>query len=112
MGYRVTGCSEAKEALSLCFAASFDAVVVDLSVLENEEPPLARRLREHVAYKSLPIVGIARADAPPVPLGSGLDLVVEAENDVRGLILAIQRLRQQRGFLASRGTSPLNRHRS
>jgi CheY-like chemotaxis protein len=110
LGLQVTGCPDEQQALSLCFAEPFDAVIVDLAVLGNGGSRLIRHLREHVAYKSLPIIGLAKPEAAAVPLGSGLDLVVEAAEDACTLSQAIHRLRQQRGFLASSEASPISRH--
>ncbi len=110
MGLQVTGCPDEQQALSLCFGEPFDAVIVDLAALGIGGIRLIRRLREHVAYKSLPIIGLAKSEAATVPLGSGLDLVIEAAEDARTLSQAIHRLRQQRGFLASSEASPMSRH--
>lgn len=110
MGFHVTSCPDEQQALGLCFAGAFDAVIVDLELLVAGGMRLTRRLRDHVPYKSLPILGLAKPGAPEVPLGSGLDLVIGFHDDPRDLFHALHRLRQQRGFLASPEPSPMNRH--
>ena len=110
LGFHVTACPSEQQALGLCFAAAFDAVLIDLEVLVAGEMRLTRRLRDHVPYKSLPIFGLAKPGTPEIPPGSGLDQVIEAQDDLGDLFHAIHRLRQQRGFLASPEASPLKRH--
>jgi len=112
MGFQVTACPDEQQALGLCFAGTYDAVIIDLEVLVAGGMRLTRRLRDHVPYKSLPILGFAKPGALEVPPGSGLDLVIEDPDDPRGIFRAIHRIRQQRGLLASPDASPLNRHGS
>lgn len=100
LGFQVTACPDEQQALGLCFSGTFDAVIIDLDVLLAGDMRMTRRLREHVPFKSLPIIGMARPDSPPVPPGSGLDQVIEVQDDVSGLAAALQSLRQARGFLA------------
>lgn len=100
-GFHVTCCPDEQQALGLCFSGTFDAVIIDLDMLLAGDLRMTRRLREHVPFKSLPIIGLARPGAPEVPLGSGLDQVIEVQDDVGNLAAALHRLRQARGFLAS-----------
>ena len=110
MGFLVTSCADEQHALGLCFAGGVDAVIVDLELLVSGELRLTRRLRDHVPFKSLPILGLAKPGAPEVPLGSGLDRVIAFQDDPHELFQALHRLRQQRGFLASPEPSSMNRH--
>lgn len=112
MGFQVTSSSDEQQALGLCFGGSFDAVIIDLEILVAGGMRMTRRLREHVPFKSLPILGLAKPSAPEVPLGSGLDRVLDAQEDPRELFQAIHRLRQQRGLLAAPDAPPKNRHGS
>lgn len=112
MGFVVTGCPDEQQALGLCFSGAFDAVIVDVALLVAGEMRLTRRLREHVPYKSLPILGLTKPGAPEVAPGSGLDQVLSFQEDPRDLYHAVHRLRQQRGLLASTESALQNRHRS
>lgn len=112
MGLLVTACPGEQQALGLCFSGAFDAVVVDVALLVEGDMRLTRRLREHVPYKSLPILGLKKPGAPEVGPGSGLDQIIPYQDDPRDLYHAVHRLRQQRGLLASAESSPQNRHRS
>ncbi len=108
-GFLVTACSDEQQALGRCFAGSFDAVFLDVELLQRGGMQLARRLREHVSYKSLPILGIAKQPGITVAPGSGLDLVLEGQDPNRWA-RALHALRQSRGFLASPQTAPLSRY--
>lgn len=99
-GFRVTECQDAREALLLCLTSAFDAVVVDVGLQASEGIRLTRTLREYVPYKVLPVVALSQAGDPPVPAGSGIDLVLDDREDARTLSRAIHNLRQQRGLLA------------
>jgi len=106
LGFQATGCPDGREALSLCFGGAFDAVIVDVGVLAAGGMRMTQSLREQVSYKSLPIIGVAKPGAPTLPMGSGLDILVEAQAAACALshalhcIRAIHGIRQQRGFLA------------
>lgn len=100
LGFRVTECRDDQEALDLCLGGGFDAVVVEVGMQPPDGMQMTRMLREYVPYKALPIVALTHADAPPVPAGSGIDLVIDAQEDARTLSRAIHGLRQQRGLLA------------
>ena len=101
LGFEITACPDEQQALGHCFSSAFDAVIIDLNVLLAGDMRMTRRLREHVPFKSLPIIGIAKPGSSEVPLGSGLDQVIEFQDDVRDLASALHRLRQARGFLAA-----------
>ena len=108
-GFHVTGCPDEQQALGCCFSGTFDAMMLDLDLLVAGGTQLARRVREHVPYKSLPIIGIAKRPGMTLAPGSGLDLVVEGYDPCR-LARALHALRQARGFLAAPQTSPLARY--
>jgi two-component system response regulator TctD len=109
-GFQVTCCPDEQQALGLCFSGAFDAVLIDLKALLAGEMRLTRRLREHVPFKSLPIIGMAKPGSPEVPLGSGLDQVIEVQDDVDNLACALHHLRQARGFLAAPEAAHLGPH--
>ncbi|MNT86473.1 hypothetical protein D3C72_2267680 [compost metagenome] len=85
-------------------------MILDVDLLVSGGLHMTRRLREHVPYKSLPIIGVAKHAGTPIPLGSGLDLVVECPQDAHCLTQALHDLRQSRGFLASPEASLVARY--
>lgn len=107
-GIDVTYSPSDTHALSRCFVGAFDAVFLNLDMILGGNN-LARRLREHVAFKSLPIIGFAKRPGLHVPPGSGLDLVVDGI-EPRRWISALHALRQERGFLAAPHRSPMARY--
>jgi CheY-like chemotaxis protein len=102
-GHRVTTCENGAQALALCEAIAFDAVLMDARMPVMDGLDTIRALRAHARTRAMPVIfmsgSILRADEWRI-LDAGGDDVVRKPYRRRELLNALARVLVARGVLS------------